>query len=67
MNSSGEELLEQKIGDEDDEDFKKAFALLDVDHNGEITKVDLSMFIKAHLGMYFFTNLFRDYCSSKLI
>ena len=50
-----EELLEGKIED-DDEDYKKAFLLLDGDNNGEITKVDLSNFIKAHLGILFISN-----------
>ena len=32
------------------EDFRKAFALLDGDDNGEITKADLDSFMKNKLG-----------------
>ena len=45
-----EEPTPTTLDDEDLEDFKKAFTLLDGDENGEITKTDLSNFIKAHLG-----------------
>lgn len=40
-----------KLEDDTEEDFKKAFVLLDGDNNEEITKTDLSNFIKAHLGI----------------
>ena len=36
--------------EDDIEDYKEAFQLLDVDKNGEITKSDLDNFIKARLG-----------------
>ena len=40
-----------KPKEEDDvEDYLKAFALLDIDNNGEITKADLDSFMKAKLG-----------------
>ena len=32
------------------EDYKKAFALLDGNKNGEIDKDDISEFIRIHLG-----------------
>ena len=41
---------EEHQHEEDDmEDFKKAFQLLDVDRNGEITRSDLESFMKANL------------------
>ena len=42
--------VEQTKAEDDMEDYEKAFSLLDIDDNGEITKADLELFMKSKLG-----------------
>ena len=48
--SSINPLTDNSKQEDDMEDFRKAFSLLDRDNNGEITKADLDSFIKNKLG-----------------
>ena len=43
-------LTEQSKAEDDIEDYRKAFSLLDIDNNGEITKADLDSFMRSKLG-----------------
>ena len=64
--SAALENLEASNIDYTDEDYRAAFALLDGDGNGEITKADLQVFIKTQIGSIYFQLKSNQFKSLKI-